>query len=211
MKLKCKRRQHAQAIVSSLSHLSLLHPLLSLSHAHTHAHTLGLPYKFLSDRVAVVSPCFPICFGCVRTSVLANAAVIIHGTNCVYYNIPLRLANKRTAVQTDSRTEVQPDRQAGQARQTSDCEGQQRPQWSFISRTLRHFDLHCKKELEASACVRAPWAWRAATCGSYLSPSEKARDCVSRFVCVCGPTRHALISQASHKWSPHPTHTHWLR
>lgn len=115
MKLKCKRRQHAQALVSSLSHLSLLHPLLSLSNtqSYTHAHTLGLPYKFLSDRVAVVSPCFPICFGCVRTSVLANAAVIIHGTNCVYYNIPLRLANKRTAVQTDSRTEVQPDRQAG--------------------------------------------------------------------------------------------------
>lgn len=111
MKLKCKRRQHAQALVSSLSHLSLLQPLLSLSHAHTHAHTLGLPYKFLSDRVAVVSPCFPICFGCVRTSVLANAAVIIHGTNCVYYNIPLRLANKRTAVQTDSRTEGLPDRQ----------------------------------------------------------------------------------------------------
>lgn len=111
MKLKCKRRQHAQALVSSFSHLSLLHPLLSLSHAHTHAHTLGLPYKFLSDRVAVVSPCFPICFGCVRTSVLANAAVIIHGTNCVYYNIPLRLANKRTAVQTDSRTERLPDRQ----------------------------------------------------------------------------------------------------
>lgn len=81
--------------------------------------------------------------------------------------------------QTDSSTNGQPDRgTAGQAGQTSDCEGQQRPQWSFISRTLRHFDLHCKKELEASACMRVPWAWLAATCGSYLSPSEKARDCV---------------------------------
>lgn len=62
--------------------------------------------------------------------------------------------------QTDSSTNGQPDRgtagQAGrQAGQNSDCEGQQRPQSSFISRTLRHFDLHCKKELEASACVCA--------------------------------------------------------
>lgn len=110
MKLKCKQRQHAQALVSSLSHLSTAPFSHSVSNTHSHTHThLALLYKFLSDRV-VVSPCFPICFGCVRTSVLANAAVIIHGTNCVYYNIPLQLANKRTAVQTDSRTEGQAGR-----------------------------------------------------------------------------------------------------
>lgn len=34
----------------------------------------------------------------------------------------------------------------------------------------------------------------------------KKRAIVCCDLCVCGPTRHALISQASHKWSP-PTHT----
>lgn len=205
MKLRCKRRQHAQALVSSLSHLSLLHPLLSLSHAHTHAHTLGLPYKFLSDRVAVVSPCFPICFGCVRTSVLANAAVIIHGTNCVYYNIPLRLANKRTAVQTDSRT----GRPAGRANLRL-----RRPAKAIVE---FHFSHPAALWFALQKRVRSVSLWVCVPRGRGLPPlaaviyhQVKKRAIVCRDLCVCGPTRHALISQASHKWSP-PTHTHWLR
>lgn len=133
MKLKCKRRQHAQALVS-FSPLSTSPFAFSVSRTHTRTHTW-------------LAALFPHLFW-----LRSHFRFGKRRSNNSWHKLRLLQYTVTASKQTDSSTNGQSDRQAGQ---TSDCEGQQRPQSSFISRTLRHFDLHCKKELEASACVCA--------------------------------------------------------